>query len=447
MLVIPVINDEQVKRDILNHQHLVDGFEIRWDFCHQIDDDKIRSIRQLSSTPMLFTLRTKQQGGFFQDNQQKHWQLIQRLAAFQPEYMDLEWDLPIEWFLQLKQNFPNIKLIASYHDYVAEGKNLEWVYQKVKTYPICQFKFACSLDSSLKALQLYLSSSRYVDMPMTFIAMGETVAFMRILGPILNNAMDYVCSDEAIAAGQLTVNQMLNTYHYRTLNANTRIYALLGDPVDKSLGHIWHNQQIILHDINAIYIKIQLMASELKAFLQLAFQLPFDGFSITMPLKRKVVECTESTPFLVVNTIKRGEKGWLAAETDGQGACRALKLNKPSRVLIIGDGGAALSIQNALLSQGHAVFCDSRKAGGRTDLTSEDIDCIINTIPAKAYDTGDDFTESVLSMISHHHLIMDINYNQDSIFQDKAFDVGATVVDGYLMFQEQAKLQFDYWFK
>ena len=50
-------------------------------------------------------------------------------------------------------------------------------------------------------------------------------------------------------------------------------------------------------------------------------------------------------------------------------------------------------------------------------------------------------------MISHHHLIMDINYNQDSIFQDKAFDVGATVVDGYLMFQEQAKFQFDYWFK
>jgi shikimate 5-dehydrogenase len=42
---------------------------------------------------------------------------------------------------------------------------------------------------------------------------------------------------------------------------------------------------------------------------------------------------------------------------------------------------------------------------------------------------------------------MDINYNQQSRFIQKATEAGATIIDGYAMFVEQAILQFNYWFE
>ncbi len=445
VLVVPVIDIAQVKQDILENHHLVDGFELRWDYCADINEDMIAEIRQMTAKPLLFTLRKKEQGGLFQGNENERWALMQNLAKYLPDYMDLEWDVPLEWFLQLKCAFPSIKLIASYHHFSSDGLDIQKIYQKVRAYPITIFKCACEVQSSLHALELYVTTSRLIDIPFTIIAMGECGQFLRVLGPVLNNAMDYVCVNNAVAPGQLTVKEILETYYYRTLNSKTRIYALLGNPVDKSLGHIWHNQHIHLHGINAVYVKIKLLAHELKAFLRLAFELPFDGFSVTMPVKKEIVQYVLASPHQVVNTLKRCEKGWLAHETDGEGASRALNLNKMCRILVIGDGGAATSIQKALLAHGHQVMSCSRKGEWQNKLNA-DVDCVINTIPAQVYWSGDKFTESILSILSEKHIVMDINYNQNSRFQQMALQVGATVIDGYSMFIEQAILQFKYWF-
>lgn len=446
VLVIPVIDVTQVKKDILDNQHLVDGFELRWDYCQNILDVKFAKIRQLTTKPLLFTLRKKQQGGLFPESEEKRWLLIQHLAKYLPDYIDLEWDVPLAWFLQLKTDFPKIQLIASYHDFKAHGQHIKTVYQKVSTYPISVFKCACEVNSSLHALELFVATSRLIDIPFTFIAMGECGQFLRILGPVFKNAMDYVCINTALAPGQLSIKETLETYHYRTLNTETQIFALLGFPIDKSLGHIWHNQQILLHGINAVYVKIKLTEVELDAFLALAFELPFEGFSITMPLKKTVGQYVLASPHQVINTLKRCENGWLAHETDGEGVSRALNLKKSCRVLVIGDGGAAVSIMHALSLLGHQVYCYSRKGGGENNLNAE-FDCIINTIPAQAYGSGNRFTQSVLAILSVRHTVMDINYNQQSRFIQKATEAGATIIDGYAMFVEQAILQFNYWFE
>ena len=168
------------------------------------------------------------------------------------------------------------------------------------------------------------------------------------------------------------------------------IYGLLG----KKLGHSW---SVPIHQALGCktYHLIELNADELAGFLA---QDNLGGLNVTIPYKREVIPfCDVIDPSAEaigsVNTIVRRSDGRLYAwNTDITGfrymADRAGITLKDRKVLILGSGGASLTVQTAARLDGaREVVVVSRQGADNYDNLSRhgDADIIINTTPVGMY--------------------------------------------------------------
>lgn len=260
-----------------------------------------------------------------------------------------------------------------------------------------------------------------------------------------------------MAPGLLSVNDLVNIYHYFDLNKDTQIYGLIGDPVAQSVGHLYHNAEFVKAKQNAVYVKFWVKPEELPEFFQAIQDLPLQGLSVTMPHKQAVLNfCTALTHSVQVigaaNTLIKQPDGFLAANTDGDAVVQVLGKVKNKKIILLGAGGAASSIIYSLINAGAKVSVYNRTLDKLEalrekypietflleDADKADYDILINTIPAKFYQNN-------LKWIKHK-IIMDINYQatptlliQDAMKQD------CICIDGYAMFYEQALRQQQLW--
>jgi 3-dehydroquinate dehydratase/shikimate dehydrogenase len=290
--------------------------------------------------------------------------------------------------------------------------------------------------------------------------MGEMGQFVRILGPVFGNYFDYVCidNDYATASGQLTLNEFLNIYHYRRLNKNTKIYALIGHPVGHSIGHLYHNARFQELNLNAVYVKIDINSKDLASAMEHIALMNFQGLSVTMPHK-KAIPGIIGANFKSINTLKRIEnKFWQALNTDGIGALKAIQGSSHDRiksVLILGGGGAALAIAEVFILDDYQVYILNPRTQNVKDIPgtilNEDIShypqfgYVINTIPSDAYYESSKCLYLIRKILIKNHVVMDIDYSCESMFIKYAKDVGCKVVPGLEMYYAQAQQQLNLW--
>jgi len=430
MLFVPVTRPESL-------QHIpdqVDGVEYRLDYNLGLKDHKC-------SKPVLFTVRSVGHGGKFQRAEQEA--LIEQVAALKPDYLDLEYDMRPA-FLQKKRHS---KIVLSYHNF-QETPDLEPIYHAMSKYPAHTYKIACLARSTNDALRMLLFAKSHDKV--SVIPMGEYGEFARILGPVVGNIIDFASLDEATAPGQLSV-QDLETYRYRSLNPKTALYGLIGDPIDRSQGHIYHNDLFAKRGINAVYVKM--VVKELPEFFRLARQLGFCGLSVTMPLKEKVM------PFLdevdpkalqigAVNTIV-GMKGY---NTDGVGALDAIGDVKDKRVVLLGAGGAARAIAFEAKARGSHVTILNRTVEKARDLAKA-VGCNygpLTEVPSH-YDILVNCSPDPMPIDPEQILptarVMDIVYvPRETEFLRAAASRGCKVIYGEQMFWNQAAAQTKLWF-
>ena len=173
---------------------------------------------------------------------------------------------------------------------------------------------------------------------------GETT---RILAPIVNTGFTYCPVAVATAPGQLDAKMLREVYNYPILNRHTAIYGLIGNPVAHSIGHVFHNQNFLQHDVNAVYVKWCLSPEELDQAIPLLQALDVKGLSVTTPLKEAVVPYASLKDKVVTllgasNTLVCSGDIWHAYATDGDGTVAALGTSLHDKtVVILGAGGAA----------------------------------------------------------------------------------------------------------
>ena len=176
------------------------------------------------------------------------------------------------------------------------------------------------------------------------IAMGEGRAIQQ--GFRANCGQRHrLCGFGRAVSGQIDIEELCNVYCYRRLKKADLIYALLGDPVTYSMGHRIHNQ--ILN--KGVYVKLKLRPEEVGPFRELAAQLPFKGFSVTMPLKKLFA------PGFAINTIAVHNSGWDFANTDGPAAAHLIEKHTTlhnKRCVILGAGGVADGFATSLIERG-----------------------------------------------------------------------------------------------
>ena len=81
----------------------VDIFEWRLDYLSAIDIDAIKAIKEIINKPLIFTLRPKNQGGHYEDSEEKRIALLKKLSLLLPEYMDIEYTVAYNIITTIKK--------------------------------------------------------------------------------------------------------------------------------------------------------------------------------------------------------------------------------------------------------------------------------------------------------------------------------------------------------
>ncbi len=433
----------------------IDGIELRLDLFPSLDFTLIDLFIKNSKKPVMLTLRSVLHGGKFEGEREK---LLLKLLELKPAFFDLESDIEEEFLSKTLQNYPQIKFILSHH-FINQSTEKDWqdIYLHMKKYPAFGYKIAAFASSTNEALSMLLFAKEKSDL--SVICMGKRASFTRVLGPIIENLIDYAALDEEskTAPGQLCVSELVDIYRYHHLNKETVLYGLIGDPVDKSLGHLYHNKVFKEKNINAVYVKMAVKPEELSSFLPLAKSLGFRGLSVTMPLKETAFPLTDPVDSNVkatkaINTLLITKEKILSTNTDGKGALDAIEnklLVKDKILVLIGAGGAAKAIAFEAKLRGAKVQILNRTLQRAVDLalevgceflhkTPQHYDIVINCSP----DPGEfDYSE-----VKSSTLVMDVVYNpRKTPFLQKALELGAEVVYGEEMFFNQARAQTEFW--
>jgi len=230
------------------------------------------------------------------------------------------------------------------------------------------------------------------------------------------------------------------------INSQTKIFAVIGQPVRHSLSPILHDWFIKKFKLNAAYAAFEVDAGNLEQAVNGLRSLGLGGFNVTIPHKESILQFVDDTSDSVAllgaaNTLKNKDGFVKAFGTDPFGFVESLgeeaaRFNG-ARVVVFGAGGSAKSIVYALGKLQVHYVCIVNRSRARAeslagaalekyglhqvsvfdasknilnDLVSE-ADILINTTSVGMHPL---INESILpdsSAISKKHFVYDLVYN------------------------------------
>jgi shikimate dehydrogenase len=248
------------------------------------------------------------------------------------------------------------------------------------------------------------------------------------------------------------------------INSNTKLFAVIGNPVKHSKSPLIHNVALEDKKIDAVYMAFEIKSVE-NAIVAMK-ELDIKGYSVTIPHKIEVMKYLDEIDELAksmgaVNTVHNKEGKLVGYNTDCMGAINALKTKTElsgKKVYLIGAGGASRAITAGLASQkANIVIFDleeekaaklAKEFGAQTKKMSEldnNCDILINATPVGMFPKVDN---SVFpkELLKKEMVVFDVVYNplETKLIKD-AKEVGCEIVAGIEMFLEQAYAQFEIW--
>ncbi|MCB1068424.1 MAG: shikimate dehydrogenase [Simkania sp.] len=470
MLVIAIQGSfDAAKKAIEEANKKGEAIELRLDLLKDLEH--VNKLKNLCKLPVIFTLRKKAQGGEFQGSEQEREAKLLELLPLKPDYVDLEFDVDPSFAQKVHQSFPDVAIICSYHDFDKTPDNLENVLTQMTQMHAAIYKIATFANSSLDSLRMlnFILQKRREGISLAGMSMGPHGDITRILAPVVDSLLTYtsLSSEEETAPGQVPVDTLEKIYRFSTLNQQTKVYALIGDPVEQSIGHIAHNTLFKKLKEDAVYVKILVRSEEVGPFFQLLKTLPFHGFSVTMPLKEKVGEHLDhinpqAKKIGAINTLNLNNEGrWEGFNTDASGALDAIEEKRQvagKKVVILGAGGAARALAYETIERGGEVLIVNRTEEKAKKLarqlgcegvalerwTKPSYDILMNTTPVGMTTKG-------LSLISEKALLKNavvfdaIMHPKETPLLILAKNKGCQIVYGNEMFTRQAVKQAEIW--
>lgn len=357
---------KRAKDNLLHMESHIDGAEIRLDTFRDVDSKKIEELLKGFTKKILFTYRTR-------EGKEHLIPLWKSLLSLRPDFVDLDYTTEEEVRELILSSTLGTKLILSYHDHTSTN-DIRSIFDTLIQMPSHMYKmatFAKSAIDSLKMLELVKhASEKKIDF--TGLCMGEYGAITRILAPVFGSSISYACSGEHKSApGQIKIDDLLSIYNYKKLSKTTAVYALIGDPVDHSIGHLVHNYLFARKGFDAVYVKIPIRKEEVSEFFSFFRRLdPFKGLSITMPLKECCVAYVDTlgktaAAIGAINTVAKKNGCLHGDNTDCDGALIAIEKVmdiEGKEVLILGSGGAAKALAHGFKNKGAFTWVIARNA-------------------------------------------------------------------------------------
>ncbi|KAK2792602.1 3-dehydroquinate dehydratase (3-dehydroquinase) [Onygenales sp. PD_12] len=339
--------------------------------------EQISLLRSRVSVPLVFTIRTKSQGGRFPDDAYNEALQLYRLAMRTgSEFVDLEISFPDELLRTVTEMKGYSKIIASHHDPNGQlsWANGSWIqyYNKALQYGdvIKLVGVAKSLDdnASLKNFKTWAEAAH--DVPIIAINMGDKGQLSRILNGFMTPVSHPSLPFKA-APGQLSAREIRKGLSLMG-EIKAKKFAVLGKPVSASRSPALHNALFRQMGLPHSYGTLETdNVEDVREFIR---NPDFGGASVTIPLKLDIMPlldeiAPEAEIIGAVNTIvpvadnKSKTPRLIGRNTDWQGMVRCLSdagayaattPTTTSAGLIIGGGGTARAAIFALHSMGYA---------------------------------------------------------------------------------------------
>ncbi len=445
-------------------------------------------LQQHPDRTWIVTCRSASEGGHFRGDTADRVSRVVAVARGNDVYVDFEWadwqrSADIRQKIGLAVERPeghDRRLILSSHNFDECPSNLgETVNEIQADQPNAIAKIAyradhiCDSFAALDAMHEHRES-------LIGIAMGEDGLWTRVLAAKLG-AFGAFCAldpDEATAPGQCSLDEMINRYSWSHIDEGTRVFGVLGDPVEHSMSPALFNRWFREAKINAVYLPLRVRggADELTRFLDQCRSrrwLDIGGFSVTIPHKTAALRWVHDGAdqrckrIGALNTLTIEGEHARGLNTDSSAAIDSMLAalgHTPSEVRdlqidLLGTGGAARAVLAGLQDLGCEITVYGRSAGRTTGFARE--------FRAKAVDWNErgrrsgsvvinctsigmwpNVAETPLTadQLGNCSLVFDIVYHPlKTRLLIEAAKVGVSTLSGLDMFVRQAGQQFEEW--
>lgn len=365
-----------------------DAIELRVDLLHDPKSTseipttdyvmlQVSLLRTRTSLPLIFTIRTKAQGGKFPDDKHREALALYQVAIRAGcEFVDLEISFPDAILESVTEAKGFSKIIASHHD--PQG-NLSWsngtwrpFFSKAVQYGdvVKLVGVANALDDSFALRKFKDSVATQHGTPLIAINMGEKGQLSRILNGFMTPVSHPDLPFKA-APGQLSSAEIRQGLHLAGELSPKRFY-LFGKPIHQSRSPALHNSLFVRMGFPHTY---ELSETDNADTLATLIRSPsFGGASVTIPLKIDVMSLLddigdEAQLIGAVNTIVPSEHvdgttKLTGRNTDWQGMVHCLREagalgttvgdEQRQSGLVVGGGGTSRAAIYALYNMGYA---------------------------------------------------------------------------------------------
>ncbi len=455
-----------------------DGVEWRLDLLDPSEYDRFQEyedwLRQRAKH-LIITCRSVAQGGRHNGPPADRITRLLEASRFLPQWIDVEFSDH-----QSPNHFSSAsQVLLSAHLPESSPGKVESLLSKMASQSVDGIKLvwpARSVCDSISALDL----QRRCKQPASIFCSGDEGIPSRILGRKFGATITYASlrhGDET-AAGQLTLDEMLNRYRWKSIDQHTKVFGVIGDPVHHSLGPVVHNAAFDAMKINAVYLPFRVAkeSGAFERFLELVDRSPWldvAGFSMTAPHKESAQKWIGDSldPLAkrigAINTLRYGETGWTGTNTDAAAVtswvCRGLGCSQQElrgvRFDIIGAGGLARAVAVVLRDHGAVVTIHARTID-RAKPWANDFGCSVQPLSDCSRFYGEvlihctpvgmepDLQSSLIQreQLSTRTMVFDSIYcPRRTRLLELAEQAGCRTINGLPLFLEQAALQFEFW--
>jgi pentafunctional AROM polypeptide len=254
--------------------------------------DQVTLLRSAVSIPIIFTLRTRSQGGKFPDDGHEDALLLYRAAlrlAF--DFIDLEITSPDNLLKEVLERKGASKIIASHHDPKGElsWRDGSWIphYNKALQYgdviKLVSVAHKYSDNHALAEFKEWAQSAH--NIPLIAINMGELGKVSRIQN-LFMTPVSHPTLPSASAPGQLSAAQIRKGLSLHGIIESKKFY-IFGKPVQHSRSPPMHNTLFAETGLPHHYQRLEtdVITEEMKNIIRSP---SFGGASVTIPLKQDV---------------------------------------------------------------------------------------------------------------------------------------------------------------
>ena len=383
----------------------VDAIELRVDLLVDKDSpdglprpdfliEQVAQLRASSTLPLIFTLRTKSQGGRFPDDDSKRALTLYRVGLRMGfDFVDLELTAADDLKSFVLGHRKMCTIIASHHD--PKGQ-LSWAndaedwrphYDAARDFgdivKLIGVAHSSSDNDDLKAFKRW-SAAEHPDVPFIAMNMGEVGKMSRVSNGFMTPVSHPALPAKA-APGQLSAAEIRKVLGI-VGEIPSKKFFLFGKPISQSRSPALHNTLFGLTGLPHEYGLCE--TDNAKDMVEIIRSSDFGGGSVTIPLKLDVMPLLDSIDSAAkvigaVNTIvptasRDGKQALIGYNTDWQGMVLALRTAGASGTagvlkeagMVVGGGGTARAAIYALKEMGYSpIYLVGRNRTKLADLT------------------------------------------------------------------------------